>query len=202
MKLCYSSTSPFARKVVIVAIEKGLRDKIEFTAPDVSDVFKGINPANPLGKIPSLELEGGELIFDSIVICEYLDRIGEGAPLFPADTLERAKVLTLHTMANGMTDAAFSRRWDNTALPEGERSPTWCARLRLAMEKTLDQFEARTREFDGKVDIATIALACALGYIDLRFGDENWREGRPNLTTWYDAFSKRPSVQETAPPDA
>ncbi|WP_169566192.1 glutathione S-transferase N-terminal domain-containing protein [Sneathiella limimaris] len=200
MKLCYSATSPFARKVLAVAIEKGLRDQIEFTQPDTSDVFKGINPKNPLGKIPSLELDTGELLFDSIVIAEYLDAKDGNPTLFPTEPLERAKVMTLHAMANGMTDAAFSRRWDATALPEGERSPTWSERLRLAVENCLNVLEKEVSDFGGKTNIGTIAVACGLGYLDLRFSHEDWRKGRPNLTAWFEEFSKKPSIAETAPP--
>lgn len=202
MKLCYSATSPFARKSVIVALEKGLKDQIEFTQPDMSDVFKGINPSNPLGKIPSLELDTGEVIFDSIIIAEYLDAKDGNPTLIPSDALERAKVMTLHTIANGMTDAAFSRRWDNTMLPEGERSPTWCDRLKVAMDNSVDELERRVDEFAGEVNIGTIAVACGLGYFDFRFSHEDWREGHPKLAAWYDEFSKRPSIAETAPPEA
>lgn len=200
MKLCYSATSPFARKVMAVAIEKGLRGEIEFTSPDISNVFVGINPSNPLGKIPSLELESGDLLFDSIVIAEYLDAKNGSPTLFPAGALERAKVMTLHALANGMTDAAFSRRWDSSALPEGERSPSWSERLRVAVENSLNVLEKQVDGFSGELNIGTIAVGCALGYLDLRFSHENWRKGRPKLTAWFDEFSKRPSMVETAPP--
>ncbi|WP_025896897.1 glutathione S-transferase family protein [Sneathiella glossodoripedis] len=201
MKLCYSPTSPFARKVVVTAIEKGLRDQIEFTQPDLSDVFKGINPRNPLGKIPSLELANGEVLFDSIVIAEYLDG-KEGKPtLFPSDVNEKAKVMTLHALANGMTDAAFSRRWGETMLPEGERSPSWNARLGLAVENSLYALEAMVDSFSGKVDIGTIAVGCGLGYLDFRFAEDNWRSGRQKLAQWYEEFAQRPSMRDTVPPE-
>jgi len=202
MKLCHSPTSPFVRKVMVLAMEKGLQDKIELVSPDTSDIFQGINRANPLGKIPSLELDSGDAIYDSIVICEYLDDISEGPSLFPKDGLERAKVMTLHATANGLTDCAYQRRMDSAAMPEGEGSPTWNARLRVAMEQSLDLLEIQAAEFSGKLDIATIAIGCALGYHDFRFSHENWREGRPNLTAWFDEFAKRPSMQETIPPAA
>jgi glutathione S-transferase len=201
MKLCYSATSPFARKVVATAIEKGLRDQIEFTQPDLSDVFKGINPKNPLGKIPSLELDNGDVLFDSIVIAEYLDAKDGSPTLFPTGAVDRARVMTLHALANGMTDAAFSRRWGATMLPEGERSPTWEKRLGLAVENALDVLEAQVEEFAGKVDIGTLAIGCGLGYLDFRFADDNWRKGRDKLAAWHAEFSKRPSLAETAPPE-
>jgi glutathione S-transferase len=200
MKLCFSPTSPFARKVVVVAHEKGMMDKIEMTAPDLSDLLNGLNPANPLGKIPSLELDNGDVLFDSIVISEYLDGISDGPALFPADPTERARVMTLHAIGNGMTDAAFSRRWSASVLPENEQSPTWDARLAMAMAKSVDVLEARVAELS-EVNIGSIAVACGIGYMDFRFADENWREGRPNLAKWYEEFSARPSMQATTPPE-
>ncbi len=202
MKLCYSATSPFVRKVVVTAKELGLYDQIETHGGDMSDIFKGINPSNPLGKVPSLEIEGGDVLFDSTVICVYLDGLSKKANLFPESNLDRARVMTLHAMANGMTDASYQRRMDSAAMPEGEGSPSWNARLRVAVENTLDELEKRVDEFKSDLNIATIAIGCALGYHDFRFSAENWREGRPNLTAWYEEFSSRPSMQETVPPEA
>jgi len=199
MKYCSSPTSPFGRKVMVTALEKGVADKLEMVSPDTSDVFKGINPSNPLGKIPSLELDNGQLLFDSIVIAEYLDGISDNPSLFPSEVSERAKVMTLHALANGMTDAAFSRRWGASMLPEGERSPTWDARLKIAVDKSLDQLEAQVGDFKNDVNIDSIAAAIGLGYLDFRFDHENWREGRPNLSAWYAEFSARPSMQATIP---
>jgi len=199
MKYCSSPTSPFGRKVMVTALEKGVADKLEMVSPDTSDVFKGINPSNPLGKIPSLELDNGQLLFDSIVIAEYLDGISDNPSLFPSEVSERAKVMTLHALANGMTDAAFSRRWGASMLPEGERSPTWDARLKIAVDKSLDQLEAQVGDFKNDVNIGSIAAAIGLGYLDFRFDHENWREGRPNLSAWYAEFSARPSMQATIP---
>lgn len=201
MKLCYSATSPFVRKVVICAKELGLFDQIETFGGDMNDIFVGINPANPLGKVPSLQIDNGEVLFDSTVICEYLDGLTDNARLFPVSGLGRAKLMTLHAVANGMTDAAYQRRMDSAAMPEGEGSPTWNARLKVAMESSLDELEKRSAEFKGELNIATIAIGCALGYCDFRFSAENWRQGRPSLTAWYDEFSKRPSMVDTIPPE-
>ncbi|MEH6403259.1 MAG: glutathione S-transferase family protein [Sneathiella sp.] len=202
MKLCHSPTSPYARKVTVTAKELGLFDQIEMFGSDSSNRFVGINPVTPLGKLPSLEVSPGVVLFDSIVICEYLNSLSDTVDLFPGSGLDHAKLMTLHALANGMTEACFQRRFDSTAMPEGEGSPSWCARLKVAMERSLDEMEARVAEFDGKLDIATIAIGCALGYHDLRFSFENWREGRPQLTAWYDKFSSRPSMMDTVPPAA
>lgn len=198
MKLCYSNLSPFARKVRITAIEHGMMDMLEKIEPDTSDMFKGFNRANPLGKIPSLELDSGELIYDSIVICEYLDSIGKGPKLFPAPGPERWRALTLHAMANGMMDNTLQRRVDSL-LPEGEGAPSWMARLRLAIENCLDAMEQQADGYGETLTIGTITVACALGYHDFRFGHEQWRNGRPKLTRWYEEIIKRPSIAETMP---
>lgn len=202
MKLCYSPTSPFVRKVVVTAMEAGLFDTIETYRGDVSDIFKGINPANPLGKVPSLTLDSGDTLFDSVVICEYLNELSDKVDLFPAKGVDRARVMTLHALADGMTDAAYQRRMDSAAMPEGEGSPTWNARLRVAMENGLDHLEKTVGSFKDDLNIGTIAVACVLGYFDFRFSHENWREGRPQLAAWYESFSSRPSLQETVPPEA
>lgn len=198
MKLCYSALSPFVRKVRVTAIEHNLLDKIEIVDSDHSDIFKGINPANPLGKVPSLTLENGEVLFDSYVICDYLDSIGSGPSLFPAPGPERWKVLRLHAMANGMTDAAYQRRMDSI-MPDGEGSPSWSARLKVSMENCLDEMERQADSYGDSVNIGTIAVGCALGYHDFRFSNEQWRNDRPKLTEWYKQFSARPSMAETAP---
>ncbi|MBE7636332.1 glutathione S-transferase [Sneathiella sp. P13V-1] len=201
MKFCSSPTSPFARKAMVTALEKGVDNQLEMVSPDLTDVFKGINPSNPLGKIPSLELDDGTVIFDSIVIAEYLDSISDSPSLFPSEPAARAKTMTLHALANGMTDAAFTRRWGSTMLPEDERSPSWNARLKLAIDKSLDQLEAQIDDFAGKVDIAAIAIGCALGYLDFRFAEENWRDGHSKLAAWYEEFAARPSMKATVPPE-
>tara|TARA_R110002074_G_scaffold2516_18_gene14674 strand:+ start:12277 stop:12939 length:663 start_codon:yes stop_codon:yes gene_type:complete len=198
MKLCYSALSPFVRKVRITAIEKHLMDEIEIVDSDHSDMFKGINPANPLGKVPSLTLDTGDVLFDSLVICEYLDSVGSGPSLFPGSGLERARVLTLHAMANGMTEAAYQRRVDSI-MPEGEGSPSWNGRLKISMENCLDEMERQAESYGDTLNIGTIAVGCALGYHDFRFGPEQWRNNRPALAAWYEKFSARPSLAQTAP---
>jgi glutathione S-transferase len=198
MKLCYSPLSPFVRRVMITAKEHNLEDQIVLEDSDHSDTFKGINPSNPLGKIPSLTLDSGEVIFDSYVICEYLDSIGSGPSLFPERGPERIRVLTLHSMADGMTDAAYQRRVDSI-MPEGEGSPSWNARLKVAMETCLDVMENQAESYKGPLNIGTIAVASALGYHDFRYSAEQWRNGRPKLAAWYEEIASRPSIASTAP---
>ncbi len=198
MKLYHSPLSPFVRRVKITAMEHNLFDQIEIEDSDHSDMFKGVNPASPLGKIPSLVLDNGDMLFDSVVICEYLDSIGSGPSLFPPTGPERWKVLTLHAMADGMTDAAYQRRVDSI-LPDGEGSPSWNGRLKFAMENCLDVMESQADSYQGVLNIGTIAVACALGYHEFRFADEKWREGRPKLTAWYEEFARRPSFAGTVP---
>lgn len=198
MKLCYSPLSHFVRRVMITAIEHNLRDRIVLEDSDHSDMFKGNNPSNPLGKVPSLTLDSGDVLFDSYVICEYLDNIGSGPSLFPEAGAERTRVLTLHAMADGMTDAAYHRRVDSI-MPDGEGSPSWNARLKLAMETCLDVMETQAESYNGPLNIGTIAVASALGYHDFRFSDEKWRDDRPKLAAWYETVASRPSIASTSP---
>jgi glutathione S-transferase len=197
MKLYFSPTSPYVRKVLLVAHETGVADQIELLAHD-SNIFTGINPATPIGKVPSLELDSGMVLYDSTVICEYLNSLSDSVNLFPQGEQKWA-VLVLHALAGGMIDAQHDRRI-NMAQPEGEGSPSWDARNTLCINKCLDEMEKQASEFGDEPNIGLIAVACALGFHDLRFADELWRNGRPNLSDWYERFSKRESMLQTEPP--
>jgi glutathione S-transferase len=202
MKLYYSPTSPYVRKVLVVAHELGLSSDIELLDPG-KNIFEGINPVTALGKVPSLELDSGEILYDSVVICEYLDSLSGKAAIFPQVDpdvdVSRWTVLVLHALANGMTDAQHDRRI-NIAMPQGEGSPSWDARNQLCIRNCLDEFEQEAELFYARLDIGVIAVACALGFQDLRFPQENWRADHPALTVWYEQFSQRPSMLATRPP--
>ena len=199
MKLYYSATSPYARKVMVVAHEVGVADRIELLISDRS-IFDGINPATPLGKVPSLELDSGMVLYDSVVICEYLDSLSAGVKLFPRNgDPDKWAVLVLHALATGMTDAQHDRGI-NMAMPAGEGSPSWDARNKLCIDQCLDVLEKQAESFGDQPDIGLIAVACALGFHDLRFPAEAWRTGRPRLGGWYEQFSKRDSMVLTRPP--
>jgi len=199
MKLCYSPTSPYVRKVSMTAMETGTHDQIEnilmFPAGPATDVAK----FNPLGKVPALITDDGTVLYDSPVICEYLDDLGGGCGLFPKAGKERWNILRLQALADGAMDAGILILMENRR-PEDERSPGWIERQELAMNQALDAMETDVDALGEAVTIAHITFCAALGWIDFRFGD-SWRETRPALADWYAGYSARPSAMATEPKD-
>lgn len=201
MKLYHSHYSPFARKVMIVAHELGLAERIELLPSKAHPVERdrSILAQQPLAQVPTLIDDAGEAIADSRVICEYLDAIG-GRRLFPQDGSERWRALIEQSAADGLMDAALLIRYELTARPESERSQAWIDGQRAKIESVLSWFEERARGLGERVDIGTIALACALGYLDLRFAELDWRARAPALAAWHRSIAERPSITATAPP--
>ena len=198
MKLYFSHASPYARKVRITALEVGLLDQTTLEVTDAWSATRGLPDDNPLCKVPTLVLEDGTALFDSPVICEYLDHLG-GGTLFPPAGPERWTALRLQALADGLCDAAVARRLE-TLRPENLRSDTWIARQTAAMVRACDALEGWVDDLSGPVTIGSLAVLVALGYLDLRFAEDNWRAGRPKLAAWFETASKRPSFQATKPP--
>jgi len=201
MKLMYSPTSPYVRKVMILAIERGLDRKIE-KLPQAASPMGGnkvLEKANPLGKVPALELDNGMTLFDSPVICEYLDSKHRGDKLFPASGARRWKALRLQAIGDGILDAALLARYETAMRPENLRWTDWLDGQKRKLAQALDQLEKEAKDLAGGLTIGQVTVACALGYLDFRFGDMNWRKGRPKLAAWYDKFSRRKSMQATIP---
>lgn len=196
MKLRYSATSPYVRKVTMTVIECGLQDKVERQPTNAWAEDTDLPADNPLGKVPALVLADGTCLFDSRVICEYLDSLNAGAKLFPAQGPARWAALRLQALGDGLNDAAVARRLE-AIRPDGERSEKWIARQAAAMPRALDVLEREVDGFKDSFDIGTISVMSALGYLDLRFTEDKWRDGRPRLTAWFDVVSARPSYQET-----
>jgi glutathione S-transferase len=196
MKLLYSPFSPFARKVRIVAHETGLQDGIEVVPTSTEDPASGLSARNPLNKIPVLETEFGPL-YDSPVICEYLDTLHDGPKLVPAAGADRWRALRWEALADGLMDAALLIRYEITLRPADKQHEPWIERQKTKIRKSLDQMEADAAELDGPVTIGTIGAASALGYLDLRFADWGWRETHPRLAAWHAGFAERPSYIAT-----
>jgi glutathione S-transferase len=196
VKLFYSPTSPFVRKVLACAIACGLADQIEKLPTDPWQSPPDLLVANPLSKLPCLVTGDGWALFDSPVICEYLDFTGRGT-LFPPAGAARWRALKQQAIADGITDAAVLWRQD-AARPEEAARAAAMARQRLAMTRGLDALEAEPPP--DHIDIGTISVACALGYLDFRFAQEPWRLGRPKLERWFEAMRQRPEIASTAPP--
>ncbi|MFD1625310.1 glutathione S-transferase N-terminal domain-containing protein [Azospirillum griseum] len=199
MTLRWSATSPFVRKVMMVAIERGLADAITRQPTDPWSADTDLPQGNPLGKVPALTLADGTVLFDSPVIAEYLDSLGDAAPLFPAVGPARWAALRLQAIADGVCDAAILRRLEANR-PDGEKSAGWSERQRLAVARSLDLLEAEAAGLGEAVTIGTLAVLAALGYLDFRFAHEPWREGRPALAAWHARMADRDSVRLTAPP--
>ena len=197
MKLRYSTTSPFVRKVHVLAIELGLADRIELTKTNPADPVSGINKDNPLNKVPALALDDGSTLYDSRVICEYLDAQGKGT-FFPPAGPARWTALRRQALADGMADAAVLRMME-TRRPEGQRSPDWDARQKLKVTQGLAALEAD--HLGPQLDIGTLAIAIVLDYLDFRFKADDWRASHPKLAAWHKTFSTRASLQKTLPHD-
>ncbi|MDF3075225.1 MAG: Glutathione S-transferase domain protein [Alphaproteobacteria bacterium] len=202
MKLMYSPTSPYVRKAMVLAIERGLDRKIEKVAMTASPITenKALDKVNPLAKVPALELDNGMTLFDSPVICEYLDSKHRGDKVFPASGARRWKALRQQAIGDGILDAALLARYEGFMRPENLRWPDWAAGQKRKFTQALDLLEKEVKDLSGGLTIGHITIACALGYLDFRFGDMGWRTGRPKLAAWYDKFARRKSMQATIPP--
>jgi glutathione S-transferase len=197
LKLYYSTLSPFARKVIVCAHEKGIAGRLELVPTSPTEDL-GLRQLNPLAQVPTLLTDDGEALFDSPVICEHLELIAPEPRLIPAEGVDRVAVLQQQALADGLMDAAVARRREGLR-PEGLRSTDEEARLAGKMGRALDWLESRAGELGATPDLGRIAVACALGYVDLRFGHEDFRVGRPRLAGWHAAFAARPSMVATVP---
>jgi glutathione S-transferase len=197
LRLHWSPRSPFVRKVMIAAHETGTVGRIETVRTKVAMVApnRALLPDNPLGKIPTLVLPDGSTLYDSVVICEYLDTLHDGPKLFPANGPARFVALTRHALGNGMLDALIL--WRN----ERERAAPMQVLLdafALKTEATLAALERIAPDLAATpFGIGHIAIGCALSYLDFRFASLAWRDAHPALAAWHASFNARPSVQAT-----
>ncbi len=204
MKLIGSATSPYVRKVRIVMAEKKL--DFQFILEDVWAANTTITASNPLGKVPCLVMEGGEAVFDSRVIVEYLDTLSPVGKLIPTQGRERAEVKTWEALADGLLDAAILARLEATwgGRTAKQRSDAWIDRQMGKIDATLKAMSTGLgdKAFCSGIhfSLSDIAVGCALGYLDLRFTQINWREMYPNLARLQDKLMQRASFAETVPP--
>lgn len=200
MRLLSSPPSPFGRKVKMTAAIKGVMDRI--TVEAVNPSVPGdpvLTAANPLGKIPALILADGSALYDSRVICEYLDTLSLAPVLFPSLGLDRFRMLTRAACADGILDAAILIVYEDRFRPEDKRSADWIARQQGKIDGALAVFERGVREMSGAIDYSQITLAAALGYLDFRLGGR-WRPAHPGLAAWLQSFEARhPAYKETSP---
>jgi len=206
MKLIGSLTSPYVRKVRIVLAEKKLDYK--FDVEDVWAADSAILASNPLGKVPCLVMEGGEAIFDSRVIVEYVDTLSPVGKLIPLSGRERVEVRTWEALADGLLDAAILARLEATWIgrTEAQRSQAWIDRqvgkVHASLKAMSQGLGDRPWCAGTHYSLADIATGCALGYVDFRFAHIDWRDTYPNLARLAEKLAQRPSFADTAPPTA
>ncbi len=203
MKLFYSPASPFARKVRTAAIELGLSERLELeiidTAPGKPNRPYG-EAYNPLRKIPALLCEDGSTVYDSTLICEYLDNMAGGGRIVPRqDAPHRWRVMTDHSLAQGMTEACILMRYETAVRPEERRWQVWIEDQWDRVESGLQWFTHNSAELSEPLNIAHLALGSLLGYIDFRMPERAWRSRFPLLADWNERLQRRPSFQQTRP---
>lgn len=205
MKLFWSSRSPFVRKVMIVAHEVGLNDRIErlpvvvsMTSEPTAEVMRH----NPLNKIPTLITDEGLMLFESVVICEYLDSLHSGPKLFPVEAFQRWKALRWQALGSGMLEAELLWR-SETRRPQVSQMAVVIHAFEKKIGAALDLLEIEADQLKSvPFGIGHVSIACALAYLDFRFIGYDWRKGRPGVAGLYDALCARPSILATAFVDA
>lgn len=201
VKLSYSPTSPYVRKVMVLLHETGQIEDVTLenisTTPLAPDA--ALLPNNPLAKVPALVRDEGPALYDSRVICAYLDDRA-GGKLYPTGS-RRWDTLTLESTADGMLDAALSMVYEGRMRPEGKQMPEWVEGQWSKIERACAALNTRwISQLSGPLDMGQIAVGCALGYLDFRHDARNWRKGNDALADWARRFDSRASMQATAPP--
>jgi glutathione S-transferase len=201
MKLYYSATSPYVRKCLVSAHELGLREQIELlpAAPHPVNRDRALVVCNPLGKVPTLVTDDGTVLYDSRVICEYLNALGDGH-LIPKHPAARWSNYRDEALADGILDAAVLVRYETFARPESLRWKDWIDGQLDKVTCSLAEIEGRAASLGQRVDVGTIATACALGYLDFRFAALGWKHIYPKTAAWFERFAARESMLATRPP--
>ncbi|WP_372716419.1 glutathione S-transferase family protein [Immundisolibacter sp.] len=198
MQLVYAKPSPYSRKVRVTLLEKGLADQVSEIIVSPLEDPTALLEVNPLGKVPALRLDDGSCLYDSWVICEYLDTLTSQPRLIPGGTA-RIALLRRAALADGVLDAAVTARLE-LLRPEAIRWAPWTDRQQRAIGRGLAVMEQDVATLGATVTLAHIEFAVTLEYLDFRFPDVGWREGHPALAAWLSEFSQRPSMQATQPP--
>ena len=201
MKLHYADPSPYARKVRVLAHETGLLARLELMSDVVSPVQPNseLGKQNPLMKVPTLVTDDGVALFDSPVICQYLDSLHSGPKLVPSQGPARWRALRLEALADGITDAALLWRYETVLRPEERQWSAWIDGQLAKVTQGLDQVEREAEQLEGEVTVGQIALACSIDWMEFRKVGGALRDGRPQLFSWYGRFASRPSMLATAP---
>ena len=201
MKLISLPASPFARKARIIIIELGLQDLVEIVDPGAVTPISNngdLNNINPLGMIPALVMDNGGALYDSAVICEYLNQIGNG-DLYPSEMNARYRALQLHSLANGMMDLSVATRYETAMRPAELQWQTFITHQEEKVSRGLTMLEQQCESFSDELTIGELTVACALGYRDFRYNHVDWRADHPKLTQWFEVIMARESFSSTIP---
>jgi glutathione S-transferase len=198
MELKFSPLSPYVRKVRVVAHEAGVADRLKLTAVKAREEPEAIVPFNPLGKVPALVLDDGTVLYDSPVICEYLDAEFGGRRLLAAGGRTRWQTLTRAALADGALDAAILAR-NERMRPAQKQAQEWIDWQLRKVLAALDTLERDAATFGDALDLGQVAVGCALGYLPLRIPETKDPARWPRLAAWYDRVSQRPSFATTVP---
>lgn len=203
MRLMHGTFSPFVRKVVVSAIEKGMLDQMEMIPTTVSPgkTNEELIMINPTGKIPTLVTPEGMAVYDSTVIVEYLDQVQPAVRLIPTDPAQRLRSLRMNATADGLIQAGVLVRTE-LLRDAAKQWPEYLAQQWVKVRHCLRVLNQDIATSGEQVTLGEIAAAAALGWIDLRLSEENWRAQNPVLGAWYEGFAQRPSMRQTAPPAA
>jgi glutathione S-transferase len=202
MKFFYSATSPYSRKVRMVVLEKGLEKRVELVLVDPFSQDARLEAANPLGKVPALLLDDGSTLFDSPLLCRYLDSLSSQPRLIPRDNPDEWQVIRWEAMADGMTDAAYNLVMERRR-PPSQQSPQWLGRWAADIQRVLQVMEGRMGELGADMTLAHLAVGAAIGYLDLRMPETLYEAAcpqpaaYPRLLRWYESFRLRPSMRAT-----
>jgi glutathione S-transferase len=203
LKIFHSAASPYVRKCMVVAHELGLNERIERLPSAAHPINRDrtIVAHNPLGKVPTFITDDGMALYDSRVIVEYLNELGKG-DLVPRHGPSRWGALVEQSLADGILDAAILARYESGVRPEALRWADWTVGQLDKIATGLADIETRAPKLGDRVDIGTIAIGCALGYLDFRFATLAWRDRHPNAKAWFERFGGRASMVATRPPAA
>ncbi|MCP4933446.1 MAG: glutathione S-transferase family protein [bacterium] len=199
MQLYISPTSPYARKAWMMVLEKGLADEVEVIPVNPWESPPELTAQTPLCQVPVLVIGHDQALYDSRVICAYVDSLSEVTPLIPQRGMKRMIVLRMEALADGMSDVAvatFFARKDNGDNPD---TPAIERQLKKIAE-VLKVMEAEISNFEGKLNLGTIAYGASLAYLDLRYSELQWRRQVPKLAAWFETIAQRPAMLTTAPP--
>lgn len=202
IRLFHSPASPYVRKVMVAAHERGVADRIELLPSAAGPVARDPNIVrhNASGKVPCLLLEDDQPVFDSRVICQYVDQMAGAEGSLYGTAAQRFRILTLEALADSVLDACLLCRYEAVLRPQALRWQDWVDGQMAKVDSGLDEMEGRWfGDLSGLFHAGAIAAAAALGYLDFRFPDKDWRGAHPKLAAWFQTVSARPSMTATVP---